>query len=278
MKNQNQILSENESNKLLLQNKVAVIFGASGAIGSKVAGEFSRQGASVFLSGRHLDPIDKVAMEIRAANGKADTAEVDALDEKAVNTYLDRVAEQAGKIDIVYNAIGPQAIEYDNVKPAMEVSYDKFLIPLNTYVASNFLTARAAARHMLPRHSGVILFITGTPSRGIPQTSAIGAAMGALEAIMRCFALEWSPSGVRVVDIRSGGMSDTRTIQQSIEIGARTTGLTRKQFAEQVKQSYLLRRQPVSDDTAKIAAFMVSDRANTITGAIINASCGHVID
>jgi enoyl-[acyl-carrier-protein] reductase (NADH) len=73
-------------------------------------------------------------------------------------------------------------------------------------------------------------------------------------------------------------MSDTRTIQQSIEIGARTMGITGEQFAEELKHSYLLKRQPVSDDTAKIAAFMASDRANTITGAIINATCGHVID
>ena len=83
-------------------------------------------------------------------------------------------------------------------------------------------------RRMLPRHSGVILFITGTASRGIPHTSAIGAAIGAVEAMVRCFSLEWSPSGVRVVCIRSGGMSDTRTIHQSIENAARTMELTRE--------------------------------------------------
>jgi 3-oxoacyl-[acyl-carrier protein] reductase len=278
MKNQNQILSEKGSSMLLLQNKVAVIFGAGGSIGSQIAREFSREGASVFLSGRRLDPIENIAKEIRAFNGKADAAEVDALDETAVNSYIDSVAEQVGRIDIVYNAIGPQAIEYDNGKPTMEVSYEKFLIPLKTYVASNFLTAKATARHMLPLHSGVILFITGTPARGLSQVSAIGTAMGAIEAMMRCFALEWSPSGVRVICIRSGGMSDTRTIQQSIENGARTRRISREQFAEQLKQSYLLRRQPVVDDTAKIAAFMASDHASTITGAIINATCGHVID
>jgi 3-oxoacyl-[acyl-carrier protein] reductase len=278
MKNQNQMLSENESRMLLLQNKVAVIFGAGGAIGSKVAGEFSHEGASVFLSGRRLDSIEKVAKKIRASNGKADAAEVDALDEKAVNAYLDRVMVQAGRIDIVFNAVGPQAIEYDNAKPTMELSYEKFLIPMNTYVASNFLTARAAARHMLPHHSGVILFITASPSMGEPLTSAIGAAMGALEAMMRCFAVEWSPSGLRVVGIRSAAMSDTRTIQQSIENGAQTMGITREQFAEQLEQSYLLKRLPVSDDAAKIASFIASDRANTITGAIINATCGRFLD
>jgi NADP-dependent 3-hydroxy acid dehydrogenase YdfG len=107
MKNENQMMDENESGTLWLHDKVAVIFGADGAIGSQVAREFSSEGATVFLSWRRLDPVEEVTKEIRASNGKADAAEVDALDEKAVNAYVDGVLEQAGKIDIVFNAIGP---------------------------------------------------------------------------------------------------------------------------------------------------------------------------
>jgi len=278
MKNQNQMLSENESRMFLLQNKVAVVFGAGGAIGSKVASEFSHEGARVFLSGRRSDVVEKVAEKISTYNGRPDVAEVDALNEQDVNTYLDRVLDEAGRIDIVFNTVGPQAIEYDNGKPTMELSYEKFLIPMNTYVASNFLTARAAARRMLPHHSGVILFITATPSRGLPLASAIGTAMGALEAMMRCFAVEWSPSGVRVVGIRSAGMPDTREIQQTFETAGRTLGVTTEQFTEQVKQQTLLKRLPTLDDAVKIAAFLASDHANTITGGIINATCGRVLD
>lgn len=278
VKNQNQTLIENE-NGLLLHEKVAVIFGAGGAIGSRVAREFSHEGATVLLSGRRLDPVEKVLKDIRSSNAKADAAEVDALDEKAVNEYLERVLEQAGRIDIVFNAVGPQPIEFDNGKSTMELSFEKFLIPMNTYVASNFLTTRAAARHMLPRRSGVILFVTASPSMGIaPHISAIGAAMGALEAMMRCFAAEWSPSGVRVVGVRSAGMHDTRTIHQTFENMGRTVGLTEEQFTKQVQQQTLLKRMPVVDDTAKIAAFLASDRANTITGAILNSTCGQIID
>ena len=278
MKNQYQMLGDNES-RLLLNDKVTAIFGAGGAIGSQIAREFSHEGATIFLSGRRLDSVEKVAKEILPSNGKADAREVNALDEKAVNDYLDYVIKQAGRIDIVINAVGPQPIEFDNGKSTMELSFEKFLIPMNTYVASNFLTARAAARHMLPHHSGVILFITATPSMGIaPYTSSIGAAMGGLEAMMRCFAAEWSPLGVRVVGVRSAGMRDTRTIHQTFENMGRTFGLTREQFTEQVKQQTLLKHMPVVDDTAKIAAFLASDHANSITGAIVNSTCGQVID
>ena len=75
MKNQNQTLIENE-NGLLLHDKVAVIFGAGGAIGSRVAREFSHEGATVLLSGRRLDPVEKVLKDIRSSNAKADAAEV----------------------------------------------------------------------------------------------------------------------------------------------------------------------------------------------------------
>src|ERR1700687_1912710 len=97
-----------------LKNKRAVIFGAGGAVGAAVAKEFAAQGATVFLSGRTLDSVEQVAQEIRQDGGIAYTAGVDALDEQAVQVYLDRVAQEGGSIDILLNAIGPQPKDYGN--------------------------------------------------------------------------------------------------------------------------------------------------------------------
>jgi 3-oxoacyl-[acyl-carrier protein] reductase len=99
-----------------IHGKVAVIFGAGGATGSQVAREFSKEGATVFLSGRHLLSVESIVKEIRTFQGKAQAAEVDALNETAVNAYLDNVVKQAGKVDIVFNAMGLQPDEYDNGK------------------------------------------------------------------------------------------------------------------------------------------------------------------
>jgi NADP-dependent 3-hydroxy acid dehydrogenase YdfG len=74
---------------MLLENKVAVIFGAGGPIGGAVARAFAREGAKVFLSGRTRTNLDKVAHEIRTAGGAAHADQVDALDEQAVDTYVD---------------------------------------------------------------------------------------------------------------------------------------------------------------------------------------------
>jgi 3-oxoacyl-[acyl-carrier protein] reductase len=101
-------VATNEQRRLemLLENKNTVIYGGGGAIGGAVARAFASEGAKVFLAGRTLVKLDQVALEISAAGGMAETAEVDALDEKAVDEHADAVAAGAGGIDIALNATG----------------------------------------------------------------------------------------------------------------------------------------------------------------------------
>jgi 3-oxoacyl-[acyl-carrier protein] reductase len=262
----------------LLQNKRAVIFGAGGAIGKALAKEFATQGATVFLSGRTLGAIEQLAEEIHQDGGVASAAQVDALDEQEVRVYLDRVAQEGESIDILLNAMGPQAKDYSNGTSTMELPLEQFLLPLSTMVPSQFITARAAARHMIRQHSGVILFITAVPARGIPNSTAIGTAFGAMESLLRCLAADLGPAGVRVVGIRSGAMLGTRTIEQSFENVAHTLQVSQAQVVSRFEQATLLKRLPTVADTARLAAFLASDGARTLTGAIVNASSGSVID
>jgi NAD(P)-dependent dehydrogenase (short-subunit alcohol dehydrogenase family) len=262
----------------LLQNKRAVIFGAGGAVGTAVAKEFASQGATVFLSGRKFAAIEKVAQEIRQDGGVAYAAEVDALDEQAVNAYLERAVQEGESIDILLNAMGPQAKDYGNGTSTLELPLEQYLLPLSTLVPSQFITARAAARHMIRQHSGVILFVTAIPVRGSASATAISSAFGAMESLLRCLAMDLGPTGVRVVGIRSGAMAETRTIQQSVENTARRLAISKEQVVSMFEQRSLLKRLSSVDDTARLAAFLASDGARTLTGAILNASSGSVID
>ncbi len=262
----------------LLTHKRAVIFGAGGAVGTAVAKEFADQGATVFLSGRTLGTVEQVAEEIHKDGGVAYSAEVDALDARAVHAYLDRVAQEGGSIDILLNAMGPQAKDYGNGTSTLELPFEQFLLPLTTLVPSQFITARSAARHMVRQHSGVILFVTAVPARGTPNATAIGTAFGAMEALLRCLAADLGPAGVRVVGIRSGAMLGTRTIEQSFENTARTLGVSKAQVVSIFEQGSLLKSSSTVADTARVAAFLASDGARTLTGAILNASSGRVID
>ena len=175
--------------------------------------------------------------------------------------------------------MGPQAKDYGNGTSILELSLEQFLLPLTTMVPSQFITARSAARHMVQQHSGFIMFITSTPALGLaPNVTAIGTTFGAMEALLRGLAADLGPAGVRVVGVRSGGMVDTRNIQQTFENVAHMLGISKAQVESQFAQRTLLKSIPTVADTAKVAAFLASDGARTLTGAILNASSGAAID
>src|SRR5687767_3189435 len=108
---------------MLLQDKTAVIYGAGGAIGGAVARAFAREGARLFLIGRDPAKLDAVADEIGA-----ETARVDALDERTVEEHLDTVVERAGGVDISFNAIGPGPAPERT--PLTEMAVDDFARPI----------------------------------------------------------------------------------------------------------------------------------------------------
>jgi NAD(P)-dependent dehydrogenase (short-subunit alcohol dehydrogenase family) len=90
---------------MLLENKNAIVYGGGGAIGGAVSRAFACEGAHLFLAGRTLAKVEAVAEEISAAGGTAEAARVDALDEQTVDEQSNAVAEEAGSIDVSFNAV-----------------------------------------------------------------------------------------------------------------------------------------------------------------------------
>ncbi|MGH8915730.1 MAG: SDR family oxidoreductase, partial [Acidimicrobiia bacterium] len=86
------------------------------------------------------------------------------------------------------------------------------------------------------------------------------------------------PQGVRVVSVRTMGMAETRTMRQTYETAGREMGVPTDKVAEMIASRALLRRAPTLLDTAKLISFLASDEARSITGAIVNASSGQVLD
>jgi 3-oxoacyl-[acyl-carrier protein] reductase len=188
---------------MLLKDKIAVIYGAGGPIGGEVARAFVRGGASVFLAGRTLKKLDKVAAGIRAAGGNVETAAFDALDEQAVDDFADGVAKKAGRIDVSMNVIG-----YGDVQePLMEISVEEFVRPIQNAMRTQFLTTRAAARHMIKGGGGVILHFGGGGPQTLPGLGGFKVALDAIEGLRRQWALELGKHGIRVVTLRTGASS-----------------------------------------------------------------------
>jgi 3-oxoacyl-[acyl-carrier protein] reductase len=258
---------------MLLENRNAVIYGGGGAIGGAVARTFAREGAKVFLAGRTREPLEKVAGEIRSAGGVPETAQVDALDEQAVEKHVGGVVEQAGSIDVSFNAISIRDVQ---LTPLVEMSREDFMSPVVTGTTTHLLTARAAARRMAERGSGVILTLSASAVRAYfpgVYVGGFGVACAAIEALTKQLAAELGPSGIRVNCLRSEG------IPQSWE-SASTEGWSAptEEIEGFLKERSLLGRVTTLADVGNAAAFLASDRAGATTGAVFNLTSGTVVD
>jgi NAD(P)-dependent dehydrogenase (short-subunit alcohol dehydrogenase family) len=263
---------------MILENKVAVVYGAGGGIGGAVARAFAREGAKVFLTGHHRAGVEAVAKDIVSAGGFAEAAEVDALDEKAIDKHLESVVRKAGRVDISFNAVGIPDQKLLGV-PAVELDVEQFILPLKNYMTSYFLTARLAARRMVPNKSGVIMTVSALHSRtGIPFVGGYGPAQAAKEALTRHLSAELAPYGVRVVGLRPQAMLETSTIKNAYEPRAKATGMTWEQWQQLLASRTHGRRLMTLAEMANVAAFMASDGASGMTGTTVNLTMGSLDD
>jgi NAD(P)-dependent dehydrogenase (short-subunit alcohol dehydrogenase family) len=249
---------------MLLENKVAVIYGAGGPIGGAVAHAFAREGARVFLAGRTKSKLSTVADEIRSNGGVVNTAVVDALDQASVDQYVNAAVEQAGSIDISFNAIS-----YGDVQePLLEIAVDDFLQPISTATRAQFLTTRAAARHMVKHGAGVILYFGGGGPQTLPGLGGFKVALDAVESLRRQWACEFGRHGIRVVTLKTGGMPES--ISDSFA--------EKDTVAASIEQQTLLGRAATLADVGNVAAFVASDQTRTLTATEANISCGAIVD
>lgn len=250
---------------MLLAGKNAVVYGGGGAIGGAVARAFAREGAKVFLAGRTVATLDAVAGEIRSAGGSAETVEVDALDERSVDEHADHVAEQAGGLDVSLNVVAHPAV---HGTPVAEMAVEDYTASVTTAVRTTFLTARAAARHMIGHGSGVILFFggSGDPMRDY-YIGGTQVAFDAVESMRRQLAAELGPHGIRTVTLKTGGIPESVPEFDG-----------REAIVEGIIGETMLSRAATLEDVGDVAAFAASDRARTMTAATVNISCGALID
>ncbi len=252
----------------MLSKKNAVIYGASQSLGGTVAREMARAGARLFVTNIHPELAQEVADQINAEGGTAEAAQVDAFDESSIQKHLDDVIKKAGTVDITFNLIGIQVKQ--NI-PLIKMDVDDFVKPVTHAMRTHFLTATAAGRLMVKQGSGVILSLTATPGGiGYPGVGGFGPVCSSIETFSRNLAAELGPSGVRAVNIRSGGSLDSRPFKEAIE--ARAPGID--DVFSKMKSDTMLKEMPAMKDIASTAVFLASDMARRITGVTIDVTVG----
>jgi len=255
----------------MLKNKIAVIYGAGGAIGGAVARAFAADGAKLFLCGHVLAPVQAVATELGA-----DAAAVDATDEQAIDKHLSYVIDKSGRIDISFNAMGIADHKVCGV-PLLELDLARFSLPISAYTTSYFLTARLAARRMVPNKSGVIMTVSALPGRtGTALNGGYGAALAAKDALTRDLSVELALHGIRVVCLRPHGLPETDTMKDLHRLKA--SKMTYEQFQTHLAGMSHPRRTMLLAEVADVAAFVASDKASGTMGTTVNLTMGGVSD
>lgn len=261
---------------MLLKNKVAVIFGGSGAIGSAVARNMAREGARVYLVARGQEKLDRVAHEIRAAAGTVDTALIDVLDEQSMRTQVAELASRSGGFDIVVNATG---FMHDQGKEVAELTLGEFMQGFRPFLTAQFTIAKAVTPHMGGQRAGVILSVVA-PAGAMAIAGHSGHIVGCAgaEAFVKALAAELAPRNIRVIGIRSHAIVDAvKAGSYTGEIfatKAQEMGLTTEEWLGGAAQSTMLKRLPTLADIAALMSFLASDNASAMTATIVNMTAG----
>jgi NAD(P)-dependent dehydrogenase (short-subunit alcohol dehydrogenase family) len=259
--------------EMLLENKNAIIYGGGGSIGGAVAREFSREGARVFLAGRTREPLEAVAGDIRSAGGLAEVSVLDALDERAVDEHARDVVSRAGSIDVSFNLVTRGDVQGI---PLVEMATEDLLRAVVNGLRTNFITARAAARHMVEQGSGVILALNSGSANGSPMMGSTGPADAANDIFIRNLAAEVGPNGVRVVGIWTAGLPETLSPESlaAVDSNLALDEAAYQSLLENLDQMRMTRRSPLLSEVAATAAFLASDGAGAITGTFVNVTSG----
>jgi NAD(P)-dependent dehydrogenase (short-subunit alcohol dehydrogenase family) len=253
-----------------LRGKNAVIYGGGGSIGGAVAAAYAREGATVHLVGRTRETLDRVADGI---GGDTTVAAYDALDEAAVDEHAATIARTAGSLDISLNLVPRGDVQGI---PLASMSVADLVRATTVGLSSVFVTARAAARHMTERRSGVILALNSGSAHGSPMMGSTGPADAAIDTLIRNLAMELGPSGVRAVGMWVAGVPETltpaklNTVNSEIRLDEAAVDEIRTRLASM----RMLRRSPSLADVAATAVFLASDEAIGITGTFVNVTGG----
>jgi NAD(P)-dependent dehydrogenase (short-subunit alcohol dehydrogenase family) len=264
---------------MLVKDKVAVIFGGSGAIGSAVAHTMAREGAHVHLVARNQEKLNQIAGEIRAAGGMADTFIINVLDEQSTSERVALLAQQTGGFDVVVNATG---FMHNQGKGIAELSLAEFRQGIDPFLAAQFNISKAVIPHMGGDRAGTLLTVVA-PAGAMAMPGHLGHIVGCagIEAFIKALASELGPRNIRVICVRShaivGAVQAGSYTGEIFAPKAQSMGLTVEQWMEGAAQSTMLKRLPTLSQIAELMTFLASDHAGAMTATVVNMTGGATI-
>ena len=233
--------------------RVTLVTGGGTGIGRATALAFARTGADVAICGRRAEPLDAARAELEAAGARCLASPCDVREPDQVAALLDATLERFGAIDVVVNNAGGQF-----TAPAEEITAKGWrAVHRLTVDAAWEVTRAVATRSMIPRRSGLVVFIGFSPRRGIPGFAHASAARAALENLAGGLAMEWSRHGIRAVCVVPGNIdTPALTTYGALEL-------------ETARRQVPLGRLGAPEEVAAVIAFLASDGGAYVNGTSV---------
>ena len=263
---------------MILNGKRIVIMGGSGAIGTAMAKAFAAEGAKVYLGARGAHRLAVTAEAVRSAGGTAEVFSVDCLDEGATRRAVEALVERIGEIDVAINAT---SFMHDQGSFIDDLDLDTFMSPIDSFLRSLFNSTKAVVPHMGKSRQGVILTLSTPAGRTAPPGHlGYSVTCAGVEAFSRVLAAELGPRNIRVVCLGPHAISDAPAAgsytRELFQPKAAAMGISVDQWLAGGAQTTFLGRLPTLDDVAETAAFLVSDKARSMTAAYVNLTAGMI--
>lgn len=245
-----------------LENKVALVTGASKGIGAAIARELAGRGAAVAVnySGSKASA-EKVVAEIEAEGGKAIAVQADLSDPDAIGPFIETVVKRLGPIDVLVNNAGV----YEFL-PLEQITPEHFHKQFNLNVLGLLLTTQAAVAKFNPEGGSIINIGSVVGKMAPPAGSVYSATKGAVDTITVALSKELGPKGIRV-NALNPGLIETD--------GTHTVGIMGSDFPTSVAKDTPLGRIGQPQDVATAAAFLASPDAVWINGQTVYAAGGY---
>ncbi len=244
-----------------LENKVAVITGASKGIGASIAKHFAAEGAKVvvnYVSSK--TDAEKVVNEIINSGGTAIAVQGDVSKQEDVIRLFDETKNAFGTLDILVNNAGIY-----NYEPIEQVSAETFHQQFNINVLGSVFAIQSALKLFGEKGGNIINISSGVSRTPLPTGSVYSATKTALDAFTVALSKEFSGRNIRINSILPGVVETE---------GSRSAGFIGSEFEAKLIETTPLGRSGQPEDIAKVAVFIASDDAGWITGEQIAVSGG----
>ncbi len=249
-----------------LQDKAAVITGATSGIGRATARRFASAGAKLMVVGRNEPALAELCFEIKATGGEAASLALDVTGDGSAQALVDHTLQTYGGVDVLVNAAG--TLRSGTIQTTTIEDWDAMM---NINLRSVFQLMNAAAPHLIERKGNIVNVSSVTGLRSFPGVLAYCVSKAALDQLTRCSALEFAAEGVRVNAVnpgvvvteihRRGGMNDEAYAA----------------FLEHSKTTHPLGRVGQPEEIADLILFLASSRAGWITGATYSIDGGRAL-